>query len=70
MLLVQQRSSLLAEIAWLAYFLAMFVVLVYAFNIFVVPHHFNDKIAIVLAGMLAGLILIATRAAAARRSRR
>jgi len=59
---VQQRSSIVAEIAWLAYFFAIFVVLVYAFNIFVVPHHFNDKIAILLAAIIAAIIMIATRA--------
>ena len=59
---VQQRSSLLAEIGWLAYFLAVFAVLVYAFNIFVVPHHFNYIVANVLAGGVAAIILILTRA--------
>ncbi|MBV8639254.1 MAG: hypothetical protein JO322_14340 [Candidatus Eremiobacteraeota bacterium] len=59
---VQQRSSLLAEFGWLAFFFAMFVVLVYAFNLFVVPHHFNDKIAIVLSALIAGIVMIAVRA--------
>jgi uncharacterized membrane protein YdjX (TVP38/TMEM64 family) len=56
------RSSVLAEIAWLAYFIAIFVGCVYAMVIFVVPHHFNDKIAIVFAGIVAGLVMILTRA--------
>jgi hypothetical protein len=59
---VQQRSSILAELGWLAYFFAIFVIGVYAFNIFVVPHHFNDKIAIVIAGIIAAIVMIATRA--------
>lgn len=59
---MQRRSSILAEVGWLAYFFAIFVVLIYALNIFLVPHHFNDKIADVLAGVFAGLIMIATRA--------
>jgi hypothetical protein len=63
----QQRSSVIAEIGWLAYFLAVFVVLMYLAVIFVVPHHFNDKIAIVLAGILAGSVMIATRSAVAAR---
>ena len=58
---VQQRSSLLTEFGWLALFLAVFVVLVYAFNIFVVPHHFNDKVADTLAGIIAALVMITTR---------
>ena len=53
---------MLAEFGWLAYFVAVFVALVYLLNVLLVPHHFNDKIAIALAGLFAGLILIATRA--------
>lgn len=64
---MQQRSPIIVEVAWLAYFLAIFVVLVYLFNLFVVPHHFNDKVAAVMAGVLAGLAMIFTRAAYARR---
>jgi hypothetical protein len=63
----QRRSSVFAEILWLAYFLAVFAGLVYFAVIFVVPHHFNDKIAIALAGLFAGVIMIATRAAVTAR---
>jgi hypothetical protein len=59
---VQKKSSILEEIGWLGLFFAVFVVAVYALNIFLVPHHFNDKIAIVLAGIIAGLTMIAARA--------
>lgn len=59
---VQQRSSLLTEFGWLAFFFAIFVVLVYAFNLFIVPHHFNDKIAVMLAAIIAGVVMIAVRA--------
>jgi hypothetical protein len=65
---VQQRSSLLAEFAWLVYFLAIFAILVYLFNIFVVPHHFNGKIAVMLSAVIAALAMIATRAAYLRRN--
>ena len=64
---VQQRSSVLAEIGWLAYFMLVFVVAVYALNLLVVPHHFNDKIAIALAAVVAGIAMIATRASYMRR---
>jgi len=56
------RSSILTEIGWLAYFLAIFVAGVYLMVIYVVPHHFNDKIAIVFAGIFAALAMILTRA--------
>jgi hypothetical protein len=59
---VQRRSSILAELGWLAFFLAVFAVLVYVFNIFIVPHHFNYIVANVLAGGLAAIVMILTRA--------
>ena len=58
----QGRSSILVELGWLAYFIAILVALVYAAVIFVVPHHFNDKIAITFAGLIAGVVMIVTRA--------
>ena len=64
---VRRRSSVLIELLWLAYFLAIFAIFVYALNIFVVPHHFNDRIAAVMAAVFAGVAMIATRARFARR---
>jgi hypothetical protein len=64
------RSSVAVEIAWLAYFLLVFAAVVYLLLRTLVPHHFNDKIAVVLAAIFAGLILIGTRAWARRRWRR
>ncbi len=64
-----QRSSVLVELGWLAYFFVLFVVLVYLFNLFVVPHHFNDKVAIMLAGIIAAIAMIFTRANYTRRTR-
>jgi hypothetical protein len=63
----QSHSSVLVELAWLGYFLIVFVALVYAAVIFVVPHHFNDKVAIALAGLFAGIVMIGTRAWVAAR---
>jgi hypothetical protein len=56
------KSSIASEIGWLAFFLVVFVAAVYLFVRSLVPHHFNDKIAIVLAAMFAGLIMIVARA--------
>jgi membrane protein implicated in regulation of membrane protease activity len=56
------HSPVLAEIGWLAFFLAVFAALVYLLMGLVVPHHFNVTIAIMLAAIFAGLIMIATRA--------
>jgi hypothetical protein len=55
------RSSVTGEIGWLAYFLAVFVAAVYALLRILVPHHFNDKVAVMLAAIFAGLVMIGTR---------
>ncbi len=60
-------SSIATEIGWLAYFLTVFVAAVYVLVRTLVPHHFNDKIAIALAALFSGLIMIATRAWFTRR---
>jgi hypothetical protein len=58
------------ELAWLLYFLFVFVVIVYLLVRNLVPHHFNDKIAVVLAAIFAGLVMIGTRAWIGRKWRR
>lgn len=65
--MAQPPSSIRAEIRWLAFFVAIFVATVYLMVRLVVPHHFNDKVAIMLAAIFAGLVLILTRAWFARR---
>jgi len=64
----QPRSSILVEIGWLAYFIVVFVIAVYVLVNLLVPHHFNDKIAIALAAIFAGLCMIGTRAWVTARS--
>lgn len=65
-----QRSPIGVEFAWLAYFLIVFVAAVYLLVRTLVPHHFNDKIAVALAAIFAGLIMIGTRAWLRKRWRR
>jgi hypothetical protein len=65
----EPRSSILTEVGWLAYFAVVFVVAVYALVGLLVPHHFNDKIAIALAALFAGLAMIGTRAWLTNRQR-
>jgi hypothetical protein len=65
---MRQPSSIRAELGWLAFFLVIFVVAVYLMVRFVVPHHFNDKVAIMLAAIFAGLTLIFVRAWVMRRT--
>jgi hypothetical protein len=59
---VQKRSSIAAEIGWLLLFLAIFAIVAFLFIRLVVPHHFNDRIAITLAALFSGLIMIVIRA--------
>ncbi|HEV3091441.1 MAG TPA: hypothetical protein VGX91_08385 [Candidatus Cybelea sp.] len=63
------RSPISIEIAWLGFFLVIFVAAVYLFVRTLVPHHFNDKIAIVLAGLFSGLVMIGVRAWVTSRGR-
>jgi uncharacterized protein YggT (Ycf19 family) len=64
------KSSIGAEIGWLAVFLVVFAATAYALLRWLVPHHFNDRIAVALAAIFAGLVLIFTRATASRGRRR
>jgi VIT1/CCC1 family predicted Fe2+/Mn2+ transporter len=59
---MRRRSSIAIEIGWLAGFVALFAVLLYGVTIFLVPHHFNAKIAIVLAAFVAAMVTTAARA--------
>jgi lipopolysaccharide export LptBFGC system permease protein LptF len=65
----QPTSSIASELGWLLFFLIVFVAMVYLLVGLLVPHHFNDKIAIALAAIFAGLIMIFVRAWATRRFR-
>ncbi len=60
--MARSPSSISTEIGWLVFFLVVFVALVYLFVRTLVPHHFNDKIAICLAALFAGLVMIVVRA--------
>jgi hypothetical protein len=58
----QPPSSVSTEIAWLGFFLIIFVAAVYLLERTLVPHHFNEIVAIMLAAIAAGLIMIGVRA--------
>ncbi|HUY11280.1 MAG TPA: hypothetical protein VMV73_03365 [Candidatus Dormibacteraeota bacterium] len=58
---MKQNSSIGAEVGWLLLFLAVFVAALYALNIYLVPHHFNDKIADVAAGVIAAVFYVTAR---------
>jgi hypothetical protein len=61
-LAVRRRPSTVGqEIFWFLLWLAVFVAIALAMLRYVVPHHFNDRIAILIAALLAGLIIIGLR---------
>ena len=64
------KSSVAAELGWLLFFLAVFAAVTYALLRWLVPHHFNDRIAVLLAAILAGLVMIFTRAGLSKRAPR
>ncbi|HEY8298571.1 MAG TPA: hypothetical protein VIG32_11190 [Candidatus Baltobacteraceae bacterium] len=61
-------SSPLGELRWLLAFLAIFAVITFLMLKFVVPHHFNDRVAVTISALLAGVIWMILRANAARRA--
>jgi uncharacterized membrane-anchored protein len=62
------QSSIGRELLWLAVWLAIFVSITVLMLRFVVPHHFNDRIAVLISAILSGLAMIALRAYATRRA--
>ncbi len=61
-------SSIGSELRWLALFLLIFSVTTFLLLTLLVPHHFNDRIAITLSAIAAGVIWMIVRANAARRA--
>ena len=64
----QSKSSVGNELLWLLVFLVIFVAITTAMIKFVVPHHFNDRIAVMISAIIAGLLMIALRAYSTRRA--
>ncbi len=56
------NSSVGAELLWLLAFLVLFGLVEWLLLKFAVPHHFNDRIAIAIAAIVSGTIMIAARA--------
>lgn len=57
----QRPSNVRNELGWLALFVAIFIVITYALLRFVVPLHFNDRIAVMISAILTGIIWIGLR---------
>lgn len=61
-------SSIGAELAWLVLYLSIFSLGVFLMLKFIAPHHFNDRVGILIVAILAALGTIGLRARGARRS--
>jgi undecaprenyl pyrophosphate phosphatase UppP len=62
------HSSIGQELLWLLIWAVIFAAITYVLLRFVVPHHFNDRIAVLIAAIISGVAMIALRAYFARRA--
>jgi small basic protein len=58
----RSQSSIGQELLWLAIWAVIFAIVTILMLRFVVPHHFNDKIAIMISAIISGVAMIALRA--------
>lgn len=67
---VQQpsQSSIGQELLWLLIWAVIFAVITWLMLKFVVPHHFNDRIAVMISAIISGVAMIALRAYVTRRA--
>jgi uncharacterized membrane protein YoaK (UPF0700 family) len=62
------QSSIGQELLWLLVWAVIFVVCTVVLLKFVVPHHFNDRVAVTISAIFSALVMIALRGYAARRA--
>ena len=64
----RSQSSIGQELLWLLVWAVIFVVITWLMLKFVVPHHFNDRIAVMISAIVSGVAMIALRAYVSRRA--
>ena len=64
----RSQSSIGQELVWLFVWLVIFVAITVLMLKYVVPHHFNDRIAVMISAIVSGLAMIALRAYSTRRA--
>lgn len=64
----RSQSSIGQELLWLLVWAVIFVVITFLLLRFVVPHHFNDRIAVLISAIISGVAMIALRAYVTRRA--
>jgi uncharacterized membrane-anchored protein len=56
------------ELLWLLVWAVIFIFCTVMLLKFVVPHHFNDRVAVMISALVSGVAMIALRAYVARRA--
>ncbi len=64
----RSQSSIGQELFWLLIFAVIFIIITVLLLKFVVPHHFNDRIAVMISAIVSGVAMIALRAYFSRRA--
>lgn len=64
----RSESSIGRELLWLLVWIAIFAICEFLLLKFLVPHHFNDRIAVMIAAIISGVAMIALRAYVTRRA--
>ncbi len=62
------QSSIGRELLWLLIWAAIFIVITVLLLRFVVPHHFNDRVAVMISAIVSGVAMISLRAYVTRRA--
>ncbi len=65
----RNQSSVGEELRWFGLWIVLFVVVMLLMRVLVVPHGFNETVAIMIAGILSAIAMIAIRARLTGRSR-
>ena len=64
----RSQSSIGQELLWLLVWAVIFIVITWLMLKFVVPHHFNDRIAVMISAIVSGVAMIGLRAYVSRRA--
>jgi predicted PurR-regulated permease PerM len=64
----RSQSSIGQELLWLLVWAVIFAAITFVLLRFVVPHHFNDRIAVIISAIISGVAMIGLRAYFSRRA--
>lgn len=64
----RSQSSIGQELLWLLVWAVIFAAITFVLLRFVVPHHFNDRVAVMISAIVSGVAMIGLRAYFSRRA--